>query len=550
MSEHETELRVWPVGAMALVKPMLDLLGFAQIVDETCPMAEQGDLSHGQVAEALVCNRFTSPMPFYRVKEWAEERRSDLVLKILPEKLYDNRLGRALDAMFPHLSTLKGKVTLRAIRLFDLDLSKLHHDAMSVRFYGVYEPTPEKGQGLRIVRGRPNDKLPGLKKLRLALITLNDGGVPLWPYVADGDAHASTFTIPHLEELLGHIQVKDMVVIHDREAFSEANICALERHRLGYVIAVPFNRFLKEAYPSVQAMKAKVIEEVPYVSGRDAAKPPEQRARYYVWREEISFRDPETGETYYAIRLYIRNTAKMHHDRAQRQKHIAAVQKELDRIAGLLNRYDYTVANRDQVWKRIQRVLRRAGGRYFTVHLTVEGEGEAARLAMQVDLDRRRIAQDGRLDGLHILQTNLLGKGYSLLEVLTTYKEQYHAEFSFRDLQGPMAVSPVFLHTPERIQVLLFLIVVALMIYVLLAREVRRALAGTAFLDWPRVTARRVVEAFHSLALVGERIADGRWHLRLTTLTHAQRELLRLLKFSEPGTYVHTGLVALMPAGP
>jgi hypothetical protein len=38
---------------MALVKPMLDLLGFAQIVDETCPMAEQGDLSHGQVAEAL-----------------------------------------------------------------------------------------------------------------------------------------------------------------------------------------------------------------------------------------------------------------------------------------------------------------------------------------------------------------------------------------------------------------------------------------------------------------------------------------------------------------
>jgi len=75
---------------------------------------------------------------------------------------------------------------------------------------------------------------------------------------------------------------------------------------------------------------------------------------------------------------------------------------------------------------------------------------------------------------LHILQTNLLHKGYSLLEVLTTYKEQYHAEFSFRDLQGPMAVSPIFLHTPERIQVLLFLIVVALMLYVLLAREVLR----------------------------------------------------------------------------
>lgn len=64
MSEHETELRVWPVRALALVKPMLDWLGFAQIVDETCPIAEQGDLSHGQTSEALVCNRFTSPTPF------------------------------------------------------------------------------------------------------------------------------------------------------------------------------------------------------------------------------------------------------------------------------------------------------------------------------------------------------------------------------------------------------------------------------------------------------------------------------------------------------
>jgi hypothetical protein len=121
------------------------------------------------------------------------------------------------------------------------------------------------------------------------------------------------------------------MVIHDREAFSEANICALERHRLGYVAALPFNRFLKGAYPSVQAMKAKVIAEVPYVSGRDAARPPEQRARYYVWREEISFRDPETGETYYATHLYIRNTAKMHHDRSLRRKRFAAVQQEWEK---------------------------------------------------------------------------------------------------------------------------------------------------------------------------------------------------------------------------
>ena len=54
MSESTHELQVWPIRALVLVKPMLDELRFAEIVDDTCPIAGQGDLSHGQVAEGLV----------------------------------------------------------------------------------------------------------------------------------------------------------------------------------------------------------------------------------------------------------------------------------------------------------------------------------------------------------------------------------------------------------------------------------------------------------------------------------------------------------------
>jgi len=547
MSESINELQVWPIGALALVKPMLDVLGLAEMVDETCPIAEQGDLSHGQVAEALVCNRFTSPMPFYRVKEWAADWRTDLVLGIPPEKLYDSRLGRALDAMYPHLSTLKGKVALRAIQVFNLDLSELHHDATDVTFYGAYEPTPEKGEGLRIVRGRPTAIHPQLKRLRLALFTLGDGGVPLWPYVADGDARAVTFIIPHLEEMRQHLEVKETIVIHDREAISKENLCAFHRHHLGYVVAVPFDRFLKERYPSPQAMKEKAIEAVPYVSGRDARKPPDQRARYYVWQEPVTLTDPETGATYSAVRLYVRNTAKMHHDRARRHKLLAKVQAELERIQRLLNRYDYTVENKATVEKRLRRVLRKAGGRYFDVQLTVVGEGAAAELRLRWQLKRHQVAQDARLDGLHILQTNLLERGYSLLDILTLYKEQYHSEFSARDLKGPMAVTPIFLQKRERLVVLLFLIWVALLIYVLLAREVKRALNGAPFPDWPTITARRIVRAFRSLALVGERLGPWQWRVRLTTLDTVQRKLLQLLKLPEPKEYVRVGVIPLGP---
>lgn len=257
--------------------------------------------------------------------------------------------------------------------------------------------------------------------------------------------------------------------------------------------------------------------------------------------------DPETWATYPAVRLYVRNTAKMHHDRARRRQQIAKVQAELERIQRLLNRYDYTVENKATVEKRLGRVLRKAGGQYFDFQLEVVSEGTTSRLHLTWQLKRRQIAQDACLDGLHILQTNLLERGYSLLDILTLYKEQYRSEFSGRDLKGPMAVTPIFLQKSERLVVLLFLIWVALLIYVLLAREVKRALSGAAFRDWPTITARRIVHAFRTITLVGERLGGQRWRVRLTTLDTTQRELLQLLKLPEPKEYVQTGVLPLGP---
>lgn len=537
MAEQATELKVWRLGVMALVKPMLDELGIAEIIDETCPTACQGDLSHGQVAEVLIGNRFTDPTALSRVQEWAEEWRTDLVLGIPPEKLYDNRLGRALDAMYPHLSTLKGKVAIQAIQRFGLDLTKIHHDATDIAFYGAYADQPAGSQAPKIVRGYSQNHRPDLKQLRLSLFTLNDGGVPLWPYAASGNGHAARFILPHLEEMRQHIQMRETVVIHDREAYSKDNVCALHRAGLGYVIGVPLKQGMKGKYPSARQMGERNIELVPYVSGRDAKKPPDQRARYYIWREMITLRDPQTGAHYRADRLYVRNTAKMHRQRQTRRRHIAKVRAELERIGGLLNRYDYTVENQATVRKRIRRVLRRSGGKYFSVALQVVEQGRGAQLQMDIAYHPRLVAEDGRFDGLSILETNLLTKGHTLLDVLKDYKDQYHVEFSFRDLKGPFAVAPVFLHTPERIEVLIFLIVIALMIYTLIARNIRLALGDEPFLDWPRVTARRIVDAFRSLSIVGMRIGHA-WHYQLTTLTEAQRQLLALLRFPEPASYL------------
>ena len=48
----------------------LDVVG---IVDRLCPVRDVAILSHGQVIEALIANRLTSPAPLLRVEDWAAE---------------------------------------------------------------------------------------------------------------------------------------------------------------------------------------------------------------------------------------------------------------------------------------------------------------------------------------------------------------------------------------------------------------------------------------------------------------------------------------------
>ena len=50
------------------------------------PDAGSGDLTHGQVIEALVANRLTSPAPLVRVSQWAEQWAVEEVFGIAAER--------------------------------------------------------------------------------------------------------------------------------------------------------------------------------------------------------------------------------------------------------------------------------------------------------------------------------------------------------------------------------------------------------------------------------------------------------------------------------
>jgi len=95
-----SELSGRNLGPLALVNPLLEKMDIRRIVNQHCPPDKRLEVSVGEVIHALVANRLCSPEPLYQVGQWAEHSGAEFLLGVPATALNDDRLGRALDAVF------------------------------------------------------------------------------------------------------------------------------------------------------------------------------------------------------------------------------------------------------------------------------------------------------------------------------------------------------------------------------------------------------------------------------------------------------------------
>ncbi len=152
------------LGALPVVAGYCHRLDLAGIIDRACPGRDLGYLSHGQVIEALIANRLTSPTPLVRVTDWARGHAVEEVFGIDPALLNDDRIGRALDAIAPELDRIAGSVGVQAIAAFGIDVSRLHWDMTSISPYGAYEQADPEFAAPKF--GHPKDRRPDLNRSR------------------------------------------------------------------------------------------------------------------------------------------------------------------------------------------------------------------------------------------------------------------------------------------------------------------------------------------------------------------------------------------------
>ena len=170
-----------------------------------------------------------------------------------------------------------------------------------------------------------------------------------------------------------------------------------------------------------------------------------------------------------------------------------------------------------------------------------------------MELDTQTLREQEKSLGYFVLATDQLNqREVADTEVLEWYKEQEQVEEGFGWLKGPAAFAPIFLKKPQRIMAIGVVFLMALMIYTLVERQIRRELAqrkeripGNNRVATQRPTTGVVFKHFQGIRRVWWEV-DGQTRAFLQGFTQLHERILNLIGLP---TKVFT-LSAKIPAAP
>jgi len=404
-------------------------------------------------------------------------------------------------------------VARRAIERFGISLAELHWDLTHLAFTGSYGDQDEEYPQVR--KGRTPEQTI-VRQVRTGLLVSADGAVPLIGESFDG-GHADVSSVEpalvRLDALRDALrQDHPPLVVGDSKLLSAGNVRAFETRALRFVCPHVKDGPMKRR---LAALDEETLLPLAYRPERHK----HHELRYLAREDELTIAGVELRA------LYVLSLDDQDAARAQRERQLGRAEQEIERLnRGVPEKRRTT----EDVAGRARAILERRRVETLIRLSLVERDGYPQ---ARIERDQEAIREAEQLDGRYCLVSN--DRTLSADELFAAYKRQHLVEGRFADFKGPLAVRPVFLHNNRRITALVGVISLALLLYGLVERTVRRGLqtlpADERRLLQQRVgraTGRKIFEQLRTLTAV--RVRDG--PLRLAQPRPAQQLLLRLLE--------------------
>jgi transposase len=465
-------------GAVAAAWGLLAGLGVAGIIDEACGGRPPGlPLSPGTYLALAALNRVVDPCSKRGFADWWRTTAADRFTKIPAPALDHRRFWDAMHAVpLEALPRIEEKLALAACARSGLDTSSV---ALDMTNFAAFIDTGN-GRAPIAQRGKAKQKRAGLRLAGLGLVVTRDGGIPLLSHAYPGNKPDVT-QFPQMIAALAarHAALAaaagqdgtEMTVVFDAGQNSEANFALLAGTGLRYVGPVPASDCRDLLALPADARTVVDKERFGGLTARDT-----RRKVYGTERRAILTHSPELHE---------------HQARGFGGTTLAKAARQLDELAATLAR-GKTRRARDKVEAEIAKITRDPWARRVITWQLAGDKPRDLRLTWSIDA-AARAALEEEIFGKHVLITD--HDDWPAAEVIAAYRSQSEAEFSFRQMKDPRAVSfsPMFHWTEHNIRIHVFTCVLALQTAHLMRLKAERA--GL------RMSVR---ELLHQLAGIGE----------------------------------------------
>jgi transposase len=544
-------------GPLALIAPLLRRLGIADTIDDHLPPDPQLAFSHGRVLSLLLAARLCRPTALVNVPAWAEGAGADLLWDIPAESLNDDRLGRALDAFFTQRHSIQATIAAEALRLAELSPQRLHFDTTHLIFHGAYEASrprpdetpwpPRSSAGVppaHITHGYAADE----KLIHVGITAAVDdlGALPILGQCLDGNHNNHTAIRQQSEWLLDQgLLSPGALLVSDRGTFSVEHVARLHRHGCHVLCSAPWADYqaLYDAHAARLTWRRASFLSLEQQRRREAGSAlPREHYDLAVLRHTLT--DPETGRPIPCRVIFVSSSADAAICRQTREQDIERLRAGLEEIAASVAR-GHPRTTQASVARRVAELFgRRAAARFFRWEMMPLTAAEQEALPepgrgcrrpayrFTFALDAGAAAADAAYDGLSVLVTTA-PREQSADALFTQFKGQNYVELGHHQWKTPLAVRPVFLKSPRRVEALVCLMQVALTAYQLLERFYRRSVPEGATTAERRRTAESLLREFQGYGLIERRTRLGRV-VRATQLTRRQQQVLRQLGFPSP----------------
>jgi transposase len=391
------------------------------------------------------------------------------------------------------------EIVQQALLRFEIDLHFLFYDLTAFVMHGAYAQSALVDYGF--AHNTPSDT----QKVKVGLNVSGDGAIPT-DYQPWSGRSADLATVQYNMERLCQLlarrgwPLQDVLVIGDRANLNDELALAYDAKGLKYLAGLKAQT--TEHRELLRALPEQQFEQYPLGT-----------AGYWGWPCQLTF--THNGQSVTHRGVVILSGPMRHAWRTERAAQLRALRAQLAGVQSKIGQKRYRSVKDLQA--RADTCVRRSPvGKFMRAEASVTRDGQ---LSLRCWVDRQLLWQAMQSDGRYLLATN--DWSLSTARMLELYRSKDGIEKRFEVAKQDLKVSPLYVHSDERIEAMLLLNMLALLVYSLLEGQVQR--------HGLQLTTRRIIEQLDSLAVIETQCWDGSVLARLTPINDAQAQLLEAL---------------------